>query len=728
MRDTAFSDTDGASEADGAATARAASPAATANMAGAAVKPAADRSARATAEAVAAVAAKADAKAGAVEPNAGAGNPRPAASEPGDAHAVAATPGKDASDPSLLPAENTLPMPEQDFGEVVPNEPVPHRRAFWVPRAAVFAGAALLTVAFAAELYGVLSFVRMTPIQFVFLVLSTIAFGWIALGSMSAAMGFLPLFADEDPGTVDLPPASTPLKTRTALLFPVYHEAPGRIAGTIAAMADELVALRRAERFDVFILSDTRGDKDGLPEEAVYAELRRQLAGRINVYYRRRQQNTARKAGNIKDWVERFGASYRQFVILDADSVMSGDTLVRLAAAMEADPRAGLIQTVPRLTGGTTLLQRLQQYASNIYGPAVASGLSFWHRDQGNYWGHNAIIRTYAFASAAGLPHLPGRTPFGGAILSHDFVEAVLLQRAGWGVHMAPTVTGSYEGLPPSLMDLVVRDRRWAQGNIQHLAIVGKAGLTRMGRLHLAMGAFSYLVSAIWAASLAVGLVLTLQSQQMIPSYFEDARTLFPIWPVIDPGAALRLFIATMLVVMLPKALGLALEIKRARGAGEYGGTARAVLAVATETVASMLVAPILMCTQTSAVIQIFAGLDAGWKPQRRDDGTVPFAECLRFNWRHMAIGVVMAAICWYAQPGIMVWMAPVLAGLLLSAGITWLTARPAGPVLAVILATPEDRAPPPILTATEKQAELWTARAALLAGAARGGAVSRAA
>ena len=139
----------------------------------------------------------------------------------------------------------------------------------------------------------------------------------------------------------------------------------------------------------------------------------------------------------------------------------------------------------------------------------------------------------------------------------------------------------------------------------------------------------SYLVSAIWALSLAVGVVLTLQSQQMIPSYFEDSKTLFPIWPVIDPGAALRLFIATIMVVMLPKALGLALEIKRVRRARERGGVPRAFVGVFTETIFSMLVAPVLMCTQTVAVMQILGGLNSGWKAQRRDDGGIPFADAM---------------------------------------------------------------------------------------------------
>ncbi len=278
---------------------------------------------------------------------------------------------------------------------------------------------------------------------------------------------------------------------------------------------------------------------------------------------------------------------------------------------------------MPRLAGGETLLQRLQAFASNTYGPLVAAGIAMWHRDQGNYWGHNAIIRTRAFAAAAGLPDLAGRKPFGGHILSHDFVEAVLLQRAGWGVHMMPTLDGSYESMPPNIIDVVARDRRWAQGNLQHLAIVSQPGVTPMGRVHLGMGAASYLISVIWALSLIVGVVLALQGRQLIPSYFQDAKTLFPIWPVIDPGAALRLFLATLFVVLLPKGLGLLLEWRRARS---FASALRSTAGVAVETVYSMLIAPILMVTQTVGAAQILMGFDSGWSAQKRDQGALPFA------------------------------------------------------------------------------------------------------
>jgi membrane glycosyltransferase len=620
----------------------------------------------------------------------------------------------DASSPDLLPPEVPLEMPDQDFK--ARGAKPRRRRGYWVPRAAVFTGAGLLTAAFCYELYGVLAVEQATPLQFLFLILSTIAFGWIALGSLNAALGFIPLFGGETAHTTARPLPGALWPAPTALLFPVYHEEPARIAGTVQAIALELESMGNAASFDVFILSDTRDGANVATEESGYRALRQRLQGIVPVFYRRRRENRGRKAGNIKDWVRRFGGAYENFVILDGDSVMSGTTLVRLALAMERDQTAGLIQTVPRLTGATTLLQYLTQFASNVYGPLVAAGLAFWHRDQGNYWGHNAIIRTLAFASAAGLPTLPGRAPFGGDIQSHDFVEAVLLARADWGVHMVPTVEGTYEGQPPTLPDVVARDRRWAQGNLQHLGIVFTSNITTMGRLHLLMGATSYLMSLVWASSLIVGIVLALQGQQMIPSYFIDEKTLFPVWPVTDPGAALRLFFATMLIVLMPKFLGLGLEIKRVRHARETFGTARAVLGVLTETFFSILLSPILMVTQTAAVFQVIFGLDSGWRSQSRDAAGIPFTEAVRYHRWHMLIGVVVAVACYEASALVLAWMSPVIVGLVLSAPLSWLTSRRAAGPFQTLLSTRDGRSPPAIVESARRATGEWADHIAMRA------------
>ena len=239
-----------------------------------------------------------------------------------------------------------------------------------------------------------------------------------------------------------------------------------------------------------------------------------------------------------------------------------------------------------------------------------------------------------------------------------------------------------------------------------------------MGRVHLGMGACSYLVSAVWAASLGVGVVLALQGQQMIPSYFQDSKTLFPIWPVMDPGAAMRLFLATMAVVLLPKALGLILEIKRAAMARELFGMPRAFAGVATETVFSILIAPILMMTQTAAVFEILLGRDSGWKAQRRDAGDITLVEAVRWHAKHTAAGVLLGLMCWWASPGLLLWMSPVVLGLVLSGPVHWLTARPAGQVLSALLSTDEERNPASIIERTARESEVWSRR---LAGRAAG-------
>ena len=606
---------------------------------------------------------------------------------------------------ALVPKDSPRPMPEQVFWT--------DRRKAWRPHARVQLARwalvglwGLASTAFAWTLYRVLSVETPTVLQLLFWCLSTACFAWVAVGSASALIGFVCLILQKTTDTLVLPAPRPLAGGRTALLFPVYREDAAAVAATVEAMCREIVAANVKDRFDIFILSDTQDADERAGEHRVYAKLR--AAADVQVYVRWRTPNLGKKAGNIRDWIERFGAAYPYFVILDADSIMSAESLLRLVAGMEDNQRAGLIQTVPRLVGGKTAFARLQQFAAGYYGPIVSAGLAAWHGPGGNYWGHNAIIRTEAFASSAGLPPLPGRPPLGGPVLSHDFVEAALLRRAGWEVHLVPSLGGSYEGCPPTLKDLIIRDRRWAQGNLQHVRLLGARGLPLLSRLHLAMGAFSYLASPIWALTLLVGIILAVQAKYATPTYFGSEVSLFPKWPVFDAQKALTLFLATVVVVHLPKLLGGVWAARNGAQRRQNGGLARIAGGVLAESILSTLIAPLLMLSQTNAVASVLLGSDAGWGAQRRLDAQHELSELWRQHRWHTLWGIAGGAVCWTISPAVFAWMSPIILGLVLAAPIAYLTAARAQGLLASLLATAEERSPPGLLNSRWATSRAW--------------------
>jgi membrane glycosyltransferase len=466
-------------------------------------------------------------------------------------------------------------------------------------------------------------------------------------------------------------------------------------------MRETLIEAGALDAFDFFILSDSTDASVWLAEEAGFRELRRRLGDDARVYYRHRSRNVARKAGNIADFCRRWGGHYDFMAVLDADSLMTGDVLVRLAAAMERRPEAGLIQTAPAAINGVTLFARLQQFASNAFGPLIAAGLDRWFGGDGSYWGHNAIVRTRAFIDHAGLPPLKGRKPFGGHILSHDFVEAALLRRAGWQIYMVPGLGGSYEESPPSLIDYASRDRRWCQGNMQHLAVLPTRGLAAMSRLHLALGIWSYLASPCWLVFLLVGVLLALQAEFIRPEYFTREFGLFPTWPVINPKLAAWLFGGTMAVLLAPRVLGLIWLWRSGRVSAGFGGRLAALASTFIEVLLSSLAAPVLMLTQTQAVIGILAGRDVGWKTQRREGGGAPFSEVLERHWGHTLSGLLLAGAVYQVTPILLAWMSPLALGLVLAIPLSLACASPAvGTALRRwrLLSTPPERMPPPLL------------------------------
>lgn len=602
---------------------------------------------------------------------------------------------------AAMPGEAPLVMPVQSLSrfdrktQYVPSLAHAERLA-WLARLIVFGGGLALTLYGAREMYGVINVGAITVLKVALLVLFVLNFSWIALAFTSGIAGFAWLLLARTRAT------QTPreLKQKTAVVMPIYNEAPSRVFSAMQAMIEDVEATGLGNSFDWFLLSDTTNPDVWVAEERAFLALRERIGARV--YYRHRSKNTARKAGNLGDFVSRWGAAYAHMVVLDADSLMTGHSIVTLAAAMEADPDSGIIQSLPLIINRNTLFARLQQFAARIYGPVIASGLAIWSGRGGNYWGHNAIIRTKAFADHCGLPDLRGNPPFGGHILSHDFVEAALIRRAGYAVYMLPTLGGSFEESPPSLIDLAARDRRWCQGNLQHIRVLPTKGLKLATRQHFTTGIMSYLASPLWMAQLIVGIVLVLQSAYVRPEYFTDEFRLFPAWPVFDAERALQLFGVTMAVLLAPKFFGLFVALADGDTRRACGGGFKLIVSSILEIVMSAFIAPVMMVIQTGSVMQIVSGRDTGWNPQRRDDGSIPFMSIVRRHRSHVALGVVTLIAGLLISPSLAAWMSPTIAGLILAIVLSWTSGMLSiGLALkrAGLLLTPEETAPPLIAT-----------------------------
>lgn len=567
------------------------------------------------------------------------------------------------------------------------------------PRRWLFAGLVTATTLIGVGL--MLDIMRagsLTALEVVILLLFAATFGWIAISFWNAVIGFALAVTGRDPLSLVPPrPAADdgrPLASRTALVMPVRNEDPVRVTAGLAAMLRSLVRTGHAGGFDLFLLSDTAGPAAARAEEAAWAALRDQLGHAAGLHYRRRSANAGRKAGNIADFCRRWGGRYDFMVVLDADSIMTGRALVRMVRAMEANPDAGLIQTVPIPARQATLFGRLIQFAGCLYSPLLAAGQSFWQADAANYWGHNAIVRVKPFAAHCDLPVLAGRPPLGGEILSHDFVEAALLRRAGWAVYLLPAIGGSYEEAPENVVDYAKRDRRWSQGSLQHLRLLPARGLHAVSRLHFLLGAAAYVSSLVWLLLLLASTVYVLGPAR------GGAPPVAPAWD--GSGPPVSLLAVTGLLLFVPKLLALVLALAARRR--QFGGAARLLASVLLETLFAVAAAPLMMMHHARFIVSVLAGRDVRWDSQARESRMLGWREAGAGTAWVTAVGVAWGALTLYHAPVFFVWLTPIFTGLLLAAPLVRWTSSPrlgAWTRRRGLFLAPSETEPPPELHTT---------------------------
>jgi membrane glycosyltransferase len=306
------------------------------------------------------------------------------------------------------------------------------------------------------------------------------------------------------------------------------------------------------------------------------------------------------------------------------------------------------------------------------------------------------------------LPELPGSEPFGGRILSHDFVEAALMRKAGWAVWLAHDVEGSYEEGPPTLIESAKRDRRWCQGNLQHAWLLTARGFRPANRFHLLMGVMAYVSSPLWLLFLILSTVEMADQAQLAASTgsLVDTTSLFG-YAVAIPEA-LTLFALTMLLLFLPKFVSVVVMLGRPGEVELYGGRGRLVVSAILESGVSMLLAPINMIFNTKFVIFTLFGQGVGWVAQKRSadlDGT-DWREAIITHGVQTIFGVVWGLSSLILIPAYFAWLLPVLAGLVCSIPLSiflskagfGLQARSLG-----IFLTPEETNPPAELRDLER-------------------------
>lgn len=541
----------------------------------------------------------------------------------------------------------------------------------------------------------------LTPYAFFSAALLVLSTGWLAWGAGLSLIGLLP--RRQRAGS------AVPINGRTAILMPVCNEDPAPTFARVAAMIE---ALKDAPAsIDFAILSDSYRP-DAIAGEAFwFNRLLAETGAEGRLFYRRRTQNTGRKAGNITDFFRRSGAAYDYALILDADSLMDGPTILEVIRRIEAEPRLGLLQTLPVVVRARSVFGRAMQFAARFYSPVFARGLARLQGNAGPFWGHNAIVRVRAWAASCGLPELDGPPPFGGHILSHDLVEAALLARAGWIVRLDPDLGGSYEEGPENLIEHAKRDRRWCQGNLQHSRVVSAAGLAGWSRMSLALGIMAYVAPVFWAGFLISSLLD--RANLPPPDYFPDPHQFFPVFPSNETAKAIGLAIGIVGLLIMPKLLIL-IEAALTRRIWRFGRPVSVVLSTLADLLLSSLIAPILMAFQTRSVLQVLRGADGGWPVNRRGEARLTIAEAFEACHFMVTTGLIGLVASGYWIPDLLPWLIPVLGPMIASPLlIAWTSRSAAG---AAIFATPEERATPAILARHDAILSRWGQPAAVAA------------
>jgi membrane glycosyltransferase len=452
-----------------------------------------------------------------------------------------------------------------------------------------------------------------------------------------------------------------PLKTRASVVMTVRDDDVESIFARIKAIRKSLDRTSSGASFDYFVLSDSSmSEKIEAEERAMASWQAEDPSVNRRVFYRCRPTNWGFKPGNIRDFCARWGENYEFMVLLDADSIMSGETIVRLVRIMENNPRLGILQSLIVGALCPSLFARLFEFGHRHTLRCSIAGSVWWQGDRCQFWGHNAVVRLAPFARYCEMPFLPGKGPFSGHILCHDQIEASFMHRAGYEVRVLPEESCSYEGVPPTLFDFNQRNNRWCMGNLKNLRVVRASGLSAIDRFHLMVVAQRFL------------------SQPALVAFVLLATSLVASWPtgrIFPARMALGLYAAWIAMFFSPKLFGVADAILRSPA--QYGGVPRLLWGACFEFLYSLLLAPISAIATTVFIIRLPFKGRFNWDIQHRNAYVLTWRAALRETWPQTLVGTALLIYLCATNATAISWFAPFLLGLIFATPFAIVTSLP---------------------------------------------------
>lgn len=512
---------------------------------------------------------------------------------------------------------------------------------------------------------------------------------WTVLGFWNAVIGLWLLHVHKNPMLEVAPFAAagdvpSSIQIRTAIFMTVRNEDPARAILRLKTVKASLDATGHGHTFSYFVLSDTSDPAVAAAEEKAVAEWKAADQDADRIVYRRRSENTGFKAGNVRDFCERWGRDFELMLPLDADSLMSGPAIVKMVKMMQAHPRIGILQSLVVGMPSSSAFARIFQFGMRHGMRSYTMGQAWWVGDCGPFWGHNALVRIKPFHEQCELPMLPGKPPLGGHVLSHDQVEATLMRRAGYEVRVLPVEIGSWEENPPTMLDFAKRDVRWCQGNMQYIKLLGLPGLYAMSRFQLVWAILMFLGIPAWTLMIA-----------LLPVAAWDAKGISD-YPA---GLAIFLYVIFFVMYLSPKIAGLIDAVLTKGGVASFGGPVRFAVSAALELVFSFLQGAVSTIRTTIFMIGLAFGKSVVWGGQSRDAYGISWRTAAENLWPQTLFGVIVCGLLLLISPAVFWWSLPLTAGYLLAIPFAVVTASPAvGRILKRlgIAGIPEDFNPPP--------------------------------